>query len=254
MTLHGVVLDALNPAGCPDPRLLAMCGLNGGRLVAFRDQRFVDYQHTLEGAGAGAGAGAGFETAVVLAGESFTGAADDLSFYASAIHPTVWVIGNEQDAWMLGVESPSSWSMLPAEYGVLFARCATTILAVQPAARLVLGGFVAGQPTALGDYLKAIRQTGYTGPIHGFDLHPYGKSAAEAVDLFAQYDQYVEPGMWGYALEINRPANEIAEYEQMLGDTNWCWFCLSDGMVPGFGLLDTNGWPTPALHALRRVL
>jgi hypothetical protein len=43
-------------------------------------------------------------------------------------------------------------------------------------------------------------------------------------------------------LEWHRPSGEVAKFGQMLNEeTDWhCWFCWSDGMVPGFGLIEND--------------
>jgi hypothetical protein len=54
-------------------------------------------------------------------------------------------------------------------------------------------------------------------------------------------------------LEWHQDAEEIAAYERMLEElTAWAtWFCWSDGMVDGFGLVDAAGAPKPEYHAFQ---
>ena len=86
--------------------------------------------------------------------------------------------------------------------------------------------------------------------LDGIDVHPYGKDPDEAGHLLGLYKQY---GLPLYVLEWNRPANEIAAYAAMLVQEEvraGCFFCWSEGMVPGFGLLDLDGDPTEELTEL----
>lgn len=252
MTMRGACLDAANPSGCPDPRTLGYFGLNGGRLVAKPDwTQFFAYVKLLNDAR--------MELAILLDLESF--ATSDYQTEAAAIAQNleglgcrpIWIIGNEQDAGYLNADSPSSTKMAPEVFGPFFTACATGILAVQPNAWLVIGGFVGGVPKALADYIAAIRQT-YKGPIKGYDLHPYSLDATQARDCFEAYDFYREPSMWGFCFEWNRPAGEIAEYVAMLGETGWCYFCWSDGEVDGYGLVDGSWTVKPEGRAMARAL
>jgi hypothetical protein len=249
--MSGICVDALNAAGCPPADTLFEAGADGVRLVAFDSPEFFAYAGDL--------LAAGLTVAVVLARESF---GDDdyagwASFYAERIAPTYWIIGNEMDAYLLPEPSPSSWKMTPQEYADFWFLAGTMIRERQPDAKLVIGGLVAGQPSYLDEVLPLLDP-----PPWGVDVHPYGKSAGEAGELFDLYRTTVAPAelrallasygevleAWGgerrlLVLEWWRPAEEIAEYEAMLrAETGWAtWFCWSDGMVPGFGLVNEDG-------------
>lgn len=247
--IRGLCVDALN--GPPSVRQLRNLGVNGVRMVAFDDEAFYDYYTAVSRAG--------FQTAVVLARESFStdDYASEAADYGRALSDPlpIFVVGNEQDAGLLDADSPSSWSMDPSQYADLFRRCAAGILEVQPLAQLVIGGFVAGQPAALGDYLEAIRKV-YSGPIHGYDVHPYTKDATAASYLLALYAEYAEPDMHAYVLEWHRPPREIKGYVRMLDrDTDgWAFFCAGDWNVDGFGLWNRRGKPKAAHRELRAAL
>lgn len=254
MLFKGCCLDSLFAPARPEPRELAMLGLDGARLVARHDRRFYSYVQRLHVAG--------FDVAAVLARESFntTNYRKEAAQYARGLRdwqPEIYVIGNEEDAGLLPEESPSSWKMEPAEYGAFFAACADGIRSVDPAALLIMGGLVSGQPSALHDYLAAL------GPwrqwLHGYDVHPYTRDASSASDLLSAY-RFYDPNLAQYVLEWNRPANEIAAYVLMLDNVlnspvaGWCWAMWSSAMVPDMGLVDERGWITPEGRALSRAL
>lgn len=247
--MHGVCVDALNETACPDPRMLIACGLTAARQVAFsHSDRFYRYAASL--------LNAGLYLPLVFTDESFQSGdiALDTKLIAENIPATIWVVGNEQDAWLLSEDSPSSNTKRPEVFAPWFKTVAEAILKVRPDALIVIGGWVSGHAPIMGEYLQEIRKV-YTGPIHGYDNHLYGKNAAEMLEAFEQFDQYAEPGMWGYELELNRPVEEIAEYVAALGETNWCWFGWSDGQTEQpMGLVDADGWPKEELRALSRVL
>lgn len=245
--MRGVCVDALNNP--PSIRRLRTLGADGVRLVAFDAPAFYTYARALRWHA--------FDVAVVLARESFS--TDDygaeVADYARQVDASCWIIGNEQDAGMLNAESPSSWSMNPDWYADFFRRVAFGILSTQPTATIILGGFVAGQPDALSDYLAAIRRV-YSGPIHGYDVHPYGKNANETALLLAAYQELAETRMRPYVLEWNRPTREIGEYATMLGENalGSAWFCAGDWMVAPMGLWSRGGKPKAAYHAYREAL
>lgn len=217
------MLDPLNPHGAPTLEELQQAGVGGGRHVARNDGAFYGYQDRLEQAG--------LTSCVVLARESFPN--NDARFwtdqYSAQCHPTYWQIGNEPDAGLLPAPSPSSWSMTHAEYAWLWRECARAILANQPDARLITAGLVSGQPSWAAGLKPLLTPTPYA-----WGVHPYGKAAAAARTLLWAYPA---PTM---VTEWNRPAEEIAAYGAMLeAECLWsAYFCWSDGMVPGFGLIE----------------
>jgi hypothetical protein len=257
--VSGICVDALNPAGCPSAEALIAAGADGARLVAFDEPRFFEYATAL--------LDASLTVSVVIARES---CADDdfggwASFYSSRIAPTYWVLGNEADAYLLApAESPSSWSMTPPEYAAFWHAAAPPILANYPGAKLVVGGLVSGQPSYLDELLPLLNP-----PPYAIDIHPYGRDAASADDLFSLYRSVALPdararfgayaqllGARGFTrrlfcLEFNQPADQIAAYEQMLAEETGCaaWFCWSDGMVAPFGLIDAAGNEKPEYAA-----
>ncbi|MEA2640397.1 MAG: hypothetical protein QOF51_1791 [Chloroflexota bacterium] len=238
----GVCLDALNPAGCPDP---AAYPFGWARLVAFDDPRFYAYAAQLDRAGV--------RLAYVLARESF-GAGESSSpagetDYAAVTHqialrapwPALWVVGNEMDA---PPGSAASWSMDVTEYGALWHACAGAIRRIGPLATVVVGGMVSGQVDAARRYVAAARATGIA--PSGVDVHPYGGTATGTAAFLLTIHEATQTAC--YVLEWIRPPDEIAAFVGMLmtvGVPLATWFCWSDAMVDGFGLRDAAGAAKP---------
>lgn len=234
----GVCLDALNPTGRPTPFDLA--GVNTVRLVARADKAMYKYHNDLRNYG--------FDTAVVLARESFgvRVTASRLRIYARNMKPRYWILGNEQDAYLLDEPSPSSWKMTPKQYAAFVFLCMSVL---GPSVLLVGGGLVSGQPSWFDSY---------RGPqLYAWDIHPYGKTADETKDLIIAYRPYINNiniSMIPIPLimEWNRPVEEIKGYQAMLDDETLrsAWFCWSDGMVDGMGLVDSGGQAKEEYNAL----
>ncbi len=232
MSILGVCVDAMNPFGGPKPADLGQ--LQWVRQVAFPGPTVAEYFFQLHMAG--------FDTALVLGLESL---GEDQSQWASlargyvrTCRPSVVVVGNEMDAYLLGVPSPSSWSLRPPRYRQLVGEVMKGLNQVHPRPLVIGGGSVSGQPS----WWQNVDPAGLG--LDGIDVHPYGKDPAEARQLLRLYKQY---GLPLYVLEWNRPAAEIGAYAQMLEEEDvqaGCFFCWSEGMVPGFGLVDPNGNPT----------
>jgi hypothetical protein len=257
--VSGVALDALNPAGCPEPAELVAIGADLARLVAFDDDRFFRYAEQLRQGG--------IAVAVVLARESFGN--EDYggyaAFYAERITPDLIVFGNEPDGYLLG-ESPSSWPMDPPTYASFWGQAAGAWKERQPEARCVIAGLVSGQPSYLDELLTILPP-----PVPAaVDLHPYNKGAADAAALLDLYRRVgvnalrerlqayravlAAHGLDGparlFVMEWNQSSEHIADYEAMLREEagGAAWFCWESAMVPGFGLLD-HGEKTPEYHA-----
>lgn len=232
--MKGIVCDALNPGGAPTPAELRAIGADGARLVAFDDDRFYAYHDTIKAAG--------LWTAVVLARETFGDAGYNRvsERLAARCEPTWWLVGNEADAGLLPVPSPSSWAMEPSEYVIFWRIVAWQIRQVQPDAQLVIAGQVSGQLTWLEEALPLIERP------TALDAHPYGKSVAEARALIRSYKAL---GLPVTVMEWSRAAVEMPGYLAMLEEEALAaaFFCYSESMVPGFGLIEDP----PSLAAFR---
>lgn len=237
-------------AGSYPPALVRSLGATWIRLVAMRDHDLREYLAECRAAG--------LRVLLVLARESFGGFdsyADGLATYARRYGGLVdaWQIGNEAD-----LASPSSWTMDPGELSELgqLARAAL------PGARLVCAGMASGHP----EYLDAVDLT----PFDAVACHPYLKDAPNPSDVedLPDVDQLVEAyrayglpvwvtewGWWG--ADERRGAEETAEMVAWAASTDlieaFFYFCLSDAMVPPFGLLRADGSEKPAAAAFRQA-
>lgn len=169
----------MNASGRPSADALFAAGADGIRIVAFDDPAFFAYAGDL---------GVSLTVAVVLARESFP--TDDYAgmatFYAERCQPDYWILGNECDAYLLAEPSPSSWKMRPTEYAHFWAEAARGIRARQPDAKLLVAGLVSGQPS----YAYEVSTLLDPAP-HGYDIHPYGKSAEETRELLRLYQEAI---------------------------------------------------------------
>ncbi len=205
--MFGVNVDPLNPAGAPTVDQLSHIGCRWVRLVSRPgvEQYVADIQ------------AGGLMVLAVVARESngyvFGG-------------PDVWQFGNEPD-----VVSEASWNMSPAEYAGTF----NFYQATYPQLTWIAAGLASGQTS----YWQQVVLQGLNN-VTGFAVHPYAKTAPEARALLQAYLR-ITPSLPCWATEWNRPAMEIPGFASMLRQTvaMSCWFCWSDGMVPGFGLTDS---------------
>ena len=225
----GVNLDPTNPGGRPPVRELGELGW--ARVIARPGPQLTvvaNYMHRLHQAGV--------QTGLVLARESFTGSSAEwgiqAGWYVQICRPTALIIGNEMDADLLGVESPSSWVMEPGAYNMLVDSILVYVKDwIYPQPLLIIGGQVAGQPS---EWLTGVD----IGAFDGVDIHPYGKGPQEMAELLSAYQAIYHLPL--YVFEWSRPAEEIPEYVKVLGRLGVqaaCYFCWSDAMVPGFGLV-----------------
>jgi hypothetical protein len=222
--VNGVNLDPLNiPHGRPDPALLRSLGFTWVRLVA--RPGVETYEHECRQAG--------LRTLVVLANESF--AAGWVDGYMEAMSPSAWQLGNEPDQ-----AGPSSWTMRPSEYLSLWRSIAPMLR--RQGAPVVAAGLASGIP----EWLAEI-----TGELDADALcvHPYCKTAEQARDLLERYRVYGRP-LW--VTEWHRPALEVGEFAAMLeGQAEMAaWYAWSDGMNPGFGLVNIYGQPRSEYDAM----
>lgn len=244
--MPGVVLDPLNPYGCPDPTTLL--GFDWVRITASDSQVLYRYHQVLQDQG--------IKTAAVIVKETFSHGSPDptvIERIARRMKPNLWIIGNEFDAGVLPAHSPSSWVQSPEEYTSLFGLVSRALRRVDPNARTVLGGSVSGQPEEWLKYVWAVERSGYR--IDGYDVHPYAKDFREACWLLADYAS-LRPGYAPYVFEWHQYAPGIEPFQRMLDDDTAAstFFCYSEGMVSGHGLYYHDGSLTPEGYAMQRLL
>lgn len=231
------------------PDQIAALGASWVRVVAHPEYDLSAYFEALRARG--------IRVLLVLARESGGDYAHHARRYDGLV--TAVAVGNEPDA---DPSSVSSWIMSPYEWVAL----GRAVRALFTRSTVVAGGLVSGQP----------------GWLAGLDLrwasalcvHPYGKSPDRRWPhpgwgtgyLGDLLDGYAEYGLPLLVSEIGLSAGEVgedfqAEYLTRLGDyfstrddvPAWMWFCLSDTMVPEFGLFRVDGSEKPSYWAFKRA-
>lgn len=202
------------------PAAIAALGARWARCVGYRD---VNISEWIRGC-----RDHGVKVLMVLARESIDGDWErNLTWfrdlYSGRVHAVQ--IGNEPDH-----VSPSSWTMAPRDLN----RLLVTARSVFGPDKLLIGpGLVSGHPGWAAQIDWA--------PVDGISLHPYAKDpGTPALDnLIAGYEEYGLP-LW--ATEYH--ARTIGMAAALRDDPRIgvaMAFCMSDSMVPGFGMLeDTN--------------
>jgi hypothetical protein len=150
-------------------------------------------------------------------------------------------VGNEAD-----LVSPSSWTMAPVELAAL----GRSVRALFPTTPLVCAGLASGHPSWL----------------DGMDLswadavavHPYAKDSENPADLedqpdmqplIREYARFGKPVLvteWGWPDDTEpRASEEVRDAIRWAAQTDeieaFFYFCISDSMVPPFGLLGPRG-------------
>lgn len=168
----------------------------------------------------------------------------------SAVQPA-----NESDH-----ESPSSWTMSPADYSLLLKMAR---LQFGDDAYIVAGGLASGQPW----YLDGVDLS----PVNAIGVHPYGRRPEQdgweetpgnfgyVHDLLDAYAAYGKP-LWVTEIGVSRQevsdrfqalyAKAILETCARRPDTEAVlWFAWHDSMVDGFGLIGKKGGKKDAYRA-----
>jgi hypothetical protein len=223
--------------GRHDPDLIRSLGATWLRIVALPDHDLSDYFRRCRGAG--------LKILLVLARESGGDYAALAARYATLVD--AWQVGNEAD-----LDSESSWTMNSTE----LASLGRAVRGILPRPHvLVTSGMASGHPEWL----------------DGMDLswadavacHPYAKDAPSPDDIEDLPDADVlvraygeKTGLpvlvteWGWWSDDEpRASQEVRDMVGWAGATGNCevffYFCISDSMVPPFGLLRANGREKP---------
>jgi len=225
----GACLDGDNPAGSPSPSLYPF-GLARTEARDAKDWYQYVSQLTYEGVA----------LATVLDTESVpsltTAGAISLA-YAEQCASRFWIILNELDI-------PET-AMPPEEYARWWYVIGTAILTHDPNARLVVAGMASGDPSKAKPFIDAVLAVGPK--PYALDVHLYPSAGDDVAGLLAGY---AELGLPLTCFEWN-PMNSgiaIAAFVAILraaGVIASTYFEWSDGMVPGYGLIDVNGKQTP---------
>lgn len=232
----GINLDGRHAAGSPSAGTIIDCGFRGARLLS-ASTAWAYAEHVL-----------------VPDDIKIMGIITDESDGYILPQAHILQVGNEAD-----LTSPAPDHMSSTKYVDLWALYTETYTDLN--VRWYTAGFASGDPAYWDRVINGIVRRGLRRP-DAVAVHPYGKSPIAASNLLDDY--------WNVTSEIPvavtewwRPASaaHIWSFQDMLNNTNdgratvWnSWFCWSNGMVPGFGLVDTNGQPTQEGYQLVSAL
>jgi hypothetical protein len=234
MDIIGVNIDPLNPAGAPEPGALKAIGFNWVRLVS--RPGVEPYIQKCQAAD--------IKVLAVIAGDSM----QDGKLFKLDPPPDVYQVGNEPDG-----DGVSSWKMDQDAYTQLWNTYAAEL-----DAPVIAAGLCSGDPTGwLGDLVSNLQP-----PPRALAVHPYGATADDASALFDAFAQFSLP-LW--LTEWNLLPRDWSDQETETDLTAvWevfnsraeaaFWFCWSDGMVSGLGLLDAQGEPKPSYADLAQSM
>lgn len=253
MTALGVNIDPANPHGLPDPvqHRDFFEHVRWVRAVARPDSRVAEALVQLRYSG--------LRVLLVLARESFRDPGEPLELEDYAKWPVdAFQVGNEPD-----LDSPSSWRMPVGLYASFLRRCTEMLRDVRGECTIVAAGL------ASGDMQYAWELAELTGDLGvAYAIHPYGRrpepewprpdwGVGTLDDLLRAYQQVLPGTLWvtEYGTEDGRVHGEYygRMAEALNGRVEAAFaFCWSDGMVPGFGLVDRDGKPKEAYWNLAR--
>ena len=207
--IQGINVDPVNPGGRPSPTSLRRLGATWIRLVSRDDPAIHEY---VTGCRA-----AGVNVLSVLARESAGYILPDADMHQ---------IGNEPDN-----TGASSWTRTPAEYIEDWRIYRETY----PDLPMIAAGMASGDVTwwqQVGPHLQGCAAVA---------VHPYNKSATAAQTLLTAYRK-VRPDLAVWVSEWFREPDQIVPFLRMLRSQSEAafWFCSTDAMVPGMGLLGTS--------------
>lgn len=210
----------------------------------------IDYmtlQQNVPWGQAAAGAWAGYVT--TLAGKAHNIAAH----YAGAGAMIAYEIWNEPDLQQTLVP--------PAAYAAMLVQVTAAIRRVAPAAKVIMGGLASGNP----GYVSQVEAScpGRQLPVDAVTLHPYGQRPTAdwpspswgfgvVTQLIANYRAVTKRPIWVSEYGTNDETTEAQYPGRMMAAMAGAdvevavFFCWSDNMVNGFGLLDAQGNKKPA--------
>lgn len=234
--MRGIAVDALNSLNRPTVRQLRAIGADGVRLVYFDDPAWLAYYKAVRKAG--------LSVAVVLTGESFgEDYAETAERYVEAVGsdpPVLTLLLNEPNA---PAGSASSWVLGAGAAARIWDSVAPVIL--RDVGPVYLGGILGPiADPAVASWLDRFLSAVMTAPS-GIDIH-YPDSEAD-VAAWAQWTRTVLGGglsvmewCWSGA---HVPRQDVVDWQRMLSRyaTHTAWFCWSNSVVPGMGLVGAGG-------------
>lgn len=162
-------------------------------------------------------------------------------------------IWNEQDQ-----ASESAIGIPVAQYKPLLAEACRKIRAVDPKATLMNGGLVSSTPV---EYLLACRDEHHRLPVDAVALHPYTRfynTAGLGTELNKISKTFSSLPLWltefhdgGLAPDIHtRARDQLVKFDAELPKAAEVaiWYCWSDRMNPGFGIVDEADRPKQPVY------
>lgn len=206
--IRGVNVDPMNSGGSPEPAVLRRMGANWVRLVSRDDQIVRDYTDACHDVG--------INVLGVVARES-----EGYLLPSADMHQ----IGNEPD-----VRGPSSWTRSVNEYIEDWRIYRETY----PDLPMIAAGLASGDVTWWQTIAPHLQHCAAVA------VHPYAKTASQAQTLLTAYRK-VRPSCALWVTEWFRDEDQVVPFSRMLSaqaDAAF-WFCATDAMVDGMGLLGT---------------
>jgi len=281
--LLAINLDPPNPAGNPDAVALSVLGARWARIEWKHERGYAFYDATILKLRMG-----GIRVlllvdyaALEISKPASTAPLEVWQPYVKAFVQRVtelarhyrsyvdgWEIWNEPD--LSRPSQPDDFGMPANVYGELLHHAAK-VIRLKSSAPLITGGLAGPDGQQAFDYLQNALAAAGEVAIDGIGVHPYlqrPKAVPTAPLWVGNLEDYLlrfaalgKP-LWitevGLNIAEQQPAYLQAFYQQ-LRDLHVAlaphafWFCYSDGMVPGFGLVDANGQPKPAYDVFKSL-
>lgn len=116
-------------------------------------------------------------------------------------------------------------------------------------------GFASGDPTYAKQFLDAIEDR--APKPHAISIHPYAKNSKQAAELIDEYHSLTKLPIVATEWYQTAVSMDMWDFATMLNDHHdgrcriWnSYFCLSDAMVPPFGLTKYDGFPKDEYYSL----
>lgn len=208
--IYGLNVDPSWSGGRPSAELLQRLGVDMVRLTSRDSDAVRDYIRMLHVYT--------IRTLAIITDESHGHLVDGADVYQ---------IGNEPD-----LNSPSSETLTPDQYVERWRIYRETF----PDVPMIAAGLASGQVS----YWQNVGPR-LVGQVNAVAVHPYAKTAAQAQTLLRAY-KAVRPELALWVTEWFRDPNQVAPFQHMLraeADAGF-WFCATDGMVDGMGLMTAD--------------
>jgi hypothetical protein len=265
-------LDPNNPAGAPDPALLAQSGITTVRVVLKDDGVTPQYVAALQANGIQVIGIVNWEYGTQGAYPSNQNSPEYAQYFANTLIPQVYATYGNLYAYQVWNEpddiamSDTVKFMDAAAYGQLLNQAYGAIKDLNASQIVFSAGLVSGNAA----YLQGIIDGGGLADVYA--LHPYDPNPDDpaAIDRVAALIQmmtsitgkpvFITEFGWPtsdqeaqakWLLQVMNLQNDPALSSYLLGVM---WYAYSDGQNPGFGLLDANMQPKLAYFAYLEIL